>query len=72
MLVTLFSEVLLVVKIDTIFSYIKLFLKGTLCGSDGLLTQHLLDVLCGEGHDVSRDLLCAITIVDNLWLEEDV
>ncbi|CAI8615225.1 unnamed protein product [Vicia faba] len=65
---TLFSEAPLVVKMDTVFVCIKLFLKGTSCGRHGLRAQHLLDAMCGKGFFVSRDLLCTITQVVNLWL----
>lgn len=49
-------------------SIVKLFLKGTSCGRDGLRAQHLLYALCGEGSTVARDLLGVITLVVNLWL----
>jgi len=55
-------------RTDTILKCIKSFFKGTSCGRDGLRAQHLLDVLCGEGSVVARDLLCAITVVVNLLL----
>jgi len=65
---TMFSEAPLVVEVDTVLKCIKSFPKGTSCGRDGLRAQHLLDALCGEGSAVARDLLCAITLVVNLWL----
>jgi len=65
---TLFFEAPLVVEVDTVLKYIKSFPKGTSCSRDGLRAQHLLDALCGEGSAVARDLLCAITLVVNLWL----
>jgi len=65
---TLFSEAPLVVEVDTVLKCIKSFPKRTSCGRDGLRAQHLLDALCGEGLVMARDLLCAITLVVNLWL----
>ncbi|GKB17841.1 hypothetical protein Tco_0851764 [Tanacetum coccineum] len=44
-----FSEPPLVAEIDSVFSCIKSFPKGTLCERDGLRAQHILDALCGEG-----------------------
>jgi len=66
--ITMLSEAPLVVEVDTVLKCIKSFPKGTSCGRDGLRAQHLLDALCGEGSAVARDLLCAITLVVNLWL----
>ncbi|GJR36639.1 hypothetical protein Tco_1212323 [Tanacetum coccineum] len=51
----------LVVEIDSVFSCIKSFPKGTLCGRDGLRAQHILDALCGEGSATTTDLLKVIT-----------
>ncbi|GKE22678.1 hypothetical protein Tco_1434190 [Tanacetum coccineum] len=44
-----FYEPLLVAEIDSVFSCIKSFPKGTSYGRDGLRAQHILDALCGEG-----------------------
>lgn len=68
MLTTLFSEAPLVVEVDIVFKCIKSLPKGASCGRNGLRAQHLLDALCGEGYDLSRDLICVITLVVNLWL----
>lgn len=56
----------LVIEVNTIFKCIKLFPKETLCGRHGLRVQNLLDALCGKVSDVSRYLLCVITLVVNL------
>lgn len=32
------------------------------------MSSHILYALCGEGSDVARDLLYAITLVVNLWM----
>nr|GEW29297.1 hypothetical protein [Tanacetum cinerariifolium] len=63
-----FSEPPLVVEIDSVFSCIKSFPKGTSCGRDGLRAQHILDALCGEGSATATDLLKVITSIVNLWL----
>ncbi|GJZ44534.1 hypothetical protein Tco_0591789, partial [Tanacetum coccineum] len=63
-----FFEPPLIEEIDSVFSGIKLFPKGTLCGRDGLRAQHILDALCGEGYANAIDLLKVITSVINLWL----
>nr|GEY08214.1 putative reverse transcriptase domain-containing protein [Tanacetum cinerariifolium] len=63
-----FSEPPLVAEIDSVFSCIKFFPKGTSCGRDGLRAQHILDALCGEGSATVTDLLKVITSVVNLWL----
>ncbi|GKC77653.1 putative reverse transcriptase domain-containing protein [Tanacetum coccineum] len=63
-----FSEPPLVAEIDSVFSCIKSFPKGTLCGRDGLRAQHILDALCGEGSATATDLLKVITSVVNFWL----
>nr|GEW46762.1 hypothetical protein [Tanacetum cinerariifolium] len=55
-------------EIDSVFSCIKSFPKGTSCERDGLRAQHILDALCGEGSATSTDLLKVITSVINLWL----
>lgn len=68
MLTTLFSETPIAVEVDIVFRCIKSFYKGTSCGRDGLRAQNLLNAMCGEGYFVSRDLLCSITVVVNLWL----
>jgi len=65
---TLFSEAPLVVEVDTVLKCIKSFPKGKSCGRDGLRAQQILDALCRKGSVVARDLLCAITLVVNLWL----
>ncbi|GJR15355.1 hypothetical protein Tco_0798007 [Tanacetum coccineum] len=52
-----FSEPPLVAEIDSVFSCIKSFPKGTSCGRDGLRAQHILDALCGEGSATATDLL---------------
>ncbi|GJV00586.1 retrovirus-related pol polyprotein from transposon TNT 1-94 [Tanacetum coccineum] len=64
----IFSEPPLVAKIDSVFSCIKSFPKGTSCRRDGLRAQHILDALCGEGSATATDLLKVITSVVNLWL----
>ncbi|GKA82178.1 putative reverse transcriptase domain-containing protein [Tanacetum coccineum] len=58
----------LVVEIDSVFSCIKSFPKGTLCERDGLRAQHILDALYGEGSATATDLLKIITSAVNLWL----
>ncbi|GJY87374.1 hypothetical protein Tco_0502002 [Tanacetum coccineum] len=63
-----FSEPPLVAEIDSVFSCINLFPKGTSCGRDGLRAQHILDALCGEGSATATDLLKVIISVVNLWL----
>ncbi|GJR41782.1 hypothetical protein Tco_1309885 [Tanacetum coccineum] len=63
-----FSEPPLVAEIDSVFSCIKSFPKGTSCRRDGLRAQHILDALCGEGSATATDLLKVITSVVNLWL----
>nr|GEZ75801.1 putative reverse transcriptase domain-containing protein [Tanacetum cinerariifolium] len=63
-----FSVPPLVAKIDSVFSCIKSFPKGTSCGRDGLRAQHILDALCGEGSATATDLLKVITFVVNLWI----
>ncbi|GJR17450.1 putative reverse transcriptase domain-containing protein [Tanacetum coccineum] len=63
-----FSKPPLVAEIDSVFSCIKSFPKGTSCGRDGLRAQHILDALCGEGSATATDLLKVITSVVNLWL----
>ncbi|GKA48469.1 putative reverse transcriptase domain-containing protein, partial [Tanacetum coccineum] len=63
-----FSEPPLVAEIDSVFSCIKSFPKGTSCGRDGLRAQNILDALCGEGSATATDLLKVITSVVNLWL----
>nr|GEX35433.1 putative reverse transcriptase domain-containing protein [Tanacetum cinerariifolium] len=63
-----FSEPPLVAEIDSVFSCIKSFPKGTSCGRDGLRAQHILDELCGEGSATATDLLKVITSIVNLWL----
>jgi hypothetical protein len=65
---TMFSEAPVVIEVETVLKCIKSFPKGTSCGRDGLRAQHLLDALCEEGSVVAIDLLCAITLVVNLWL----
>nr|GEV67833.1 putative reverse transcriptase domain-containing protein [Tanacetum cinerariifolium] len=55
-------------EIDSVFSCIKSFPKGTSCGRDGLTAQHILDALCGEGSATTMDLLKVITSIVNLWL----
>ncbi|GJT77030.1 hypothetical protein Tco_1043755 [Tanacetum coccineum] len=52
-----FSEPSLVAEIDSVFSCIKSFPKGTSYGIDGLRAQHILDALCGEGSATATDLL---------------
>jgi hypothetical protein len=64
----MFSEAPLVVEVDSVLKCIKSFPKETSYGRDGLRAQHLLDALCGEGSYVTRDLLCAITLMVNQWL----
>nr|GEY98805.1 putative reverse transcriptase domain-containing protein [Tanacetum cinerariifolium] len=63
-----FSEPPLVAEINSVFSCIKSFPKGTLCGRDGLRAQPILDALCGEEFATATDLLKVITSVVNLWL----
>ncbi|GJY61327.1 putative reverse transcriptase domain-containing protein [Tanacetum coccineum] len=63
-----FSEPPLIAEIDSVFSCIKSFPKGTSCERDGLRAQHILDALCGEGSATAKDLLKVITSVVNLWL----
>ncbi|GJU78916.1 hypothetical protein Tco_1275986 [Tanacetum coccineum] len=63
-----FSKPPLVAKIDSVFSCIELFPKGTSCGRDGLRAQHILDALCGERSATATVLLKVITSVVNLWL----
>nr|GEV42444.1 putative reverse transcriptase domain-containing protein [Tanacetum cinerariifolium] len=63
-----FFEPPIVAEIDNVFSCIKSFPKGTLCGRDGVWAQHILDALCGEGSAIATDLLKVITSVVNLWL----
>jgi hypothetical protein len=64
----MFAEAPLSVEVDNVLKGIQSVPKGTSCGRDGLRAQHLLDVMCGEGSPVARDLLDAITPVVNLWL----
>ncbi|GJY45228.1 putative reverse transcriptase domain-containing protein [Tanacetum coccineum] len=66
----IFSEPPLAAEIDSVFSCIKSFPKGTSCRRDGLRAQHILDALCGEGSATATDLLKVITLVVNLWLAE--
>ncbi|GKD66850.1 hypothetical protein Tco_1308958, partial [Tanacetum coccineum] len=63
-----FSEPPLVAEIDSVFGYIKSFLQGSLCGRDGLRTQHILDALCEEGSATAMNILKVITSVINSWL----
>ncbi|GJT05624.1 hypothetical protein Tco_0840086 [Tanacetum coccineum] len=56
----------LIAEIDSVFSCIKSFSKGTSCGRDGL--KHILDALCGEGSATATYLLKVITSVFNFWL----
>ncbi|GKB40173.1 hypothetical protein Tco_0885115 [Tanacetum coccineum] len=43
-----FFEPPIVALIDSVFSCIKSFCKGTSCGRNGLRAQHILDALCEE------------------------
>nr|GEX60898.1 putative reverse transcriptase domain-containing protein [Tanacetum cinerariifolium] len=63
-----FSEPPLIAEIDSVFSCIKSFPKGTSCERDGLRAQHILDALCGEGSATITNLLKVITSVVDLWL----
>ncbi|GJS79096.1 hypothetical protein Tco_0728977 [Tanacetum coccineum] len=63
-----YSKPPLVAEIDSVFSCIKSFPKGTSCERDGLRVQHILDALCGERSATATDLLKVITSVVNLWL----
>jgi hypothetical protein len=65
---TMFAEAPLSVEVDNVLKGIQSFPKGISCGRDVLRAQHLLDVMCGEGSPVARDLLDAIILVVNLWL----
>ncbi|GKA53481.1 hypothetical protein Tco_0746796 [Tanacetum coccineum] len=58
-----FFEPPLVVEIDSVFSCIKSFPKGTSCGRDGLRAQHILDALCGEGSATTTDLLKSLLLL---------
>nr|GEV73554.1 hypothetical protein [Tanacetum cinerariifolium] len=62
-----FSEPPLVAEIDSVFSCIKSFPKGTSCERDGLRAQHILDAIYGEGFVTATDLLKVITSIINLW-----
>ncbi|GJR09741.1 RNA-directed DNA polymerase, eukaryota, reverse transcriptase zinc-binding domain protein [Tanacetum coccineum] len=53
---------------DLVLNRIRSFLKGTLCGRDGLRAQHLMDILGGAAFAVADDLLGSITGVVNLFL----
>nr|GEV39463.1 reverse transcriptase domain-containing protein [Tanacetum cinerariifolium] len=59
-------------EIDSVFSFLKSFPKGTLCERDSLRAQHILDALCGEGPATATDLLKVITSGINLWLARSV
>lgn len=68
MLSTIFLEPPFVVDIDNVLGSINLFPKGNSCGRDVLRDQQVLDVLCGEGSTISKDLLYSITYMVNLCL----
>lgn len=65
---SLFFEDPLVIEVNTISKCLKELPKWTLCGRDGLQAQKILDALYGEGSTIAQYLLCAISLVVNLWI----
>ncbi|GJW82166.1 hypothetical protein Tco_0146141 [Tanacetum coccineum] len=52
-----FSKPPIVADIDSVFSCIKSFPKGTSCRRNGLRAQHILDALCEEWYATATNLL---------------
>jgi hypothetical protein len=67
---TIYFEAPFVAKVGILFECIKSFSKYTSYKGYVLRAQHLLDVLCGEGSAIARDLLHVVTSMVNKSLGE--